>query len=108
MKKHRLDSVFYIPRPAGNNEMLNLFTHHSLVTIDQVIEHVNMLQDVSSGLLYDDYDIDGLMESAAYLIDTIDAKLQSQIIPYYSKNVTEPELWMCIVRDVQSDSAECL
>jgi hypothetical protein len=106
MEKHGMDSVFYVPTPdSTTGAMLNLFTHHSLVTIDQVKDHVD---DLKASSTYDDYDDDNLAESAAYLTDSIDAKLRGQIMPYCDKDVSGPELWMRIVGEVQSDSAERL
>jgi hypothetical protein len=106
MEKHGMDSVFYVPTPdSTTGAMLNLFTHHSLVTIDQVKDHVDDLKTLAT---YDNYDVNNLAESAAYLTKSIDANLRSQIMPYCDKDVSLPELWMWIVGEVQSDSAEHL
>jgi hypothetical protein len=92
MEKHGMDSVFYVPTPDSTmGAMHNLFTHHSLMTIDQVKDHVNDLKTLPT---YDDYDVNNLAESAAYLTESIDTKLQSRIMPYCDKDVSGPELWM--------------
>jgi hypothetical protein len=92
MEKHGMDSVFDVNHPnSTSGEILNLFTHHSLITVEQVIDQVKTLQDKSVAPFYDDYDVDALDESATHLIESINIKPCSQIMPYCDQNMIGPQ-----------------
>jgi Zinc knuckle len=104
MQTHGMDTVFYMKGVSGGasgDDGVELFTYHSKYTKTAVEDFVQ--NNVTNGV-YDDYAMDTLVESADWLLNSIDNGLKLGLRPSLRGVTYGPVLWMMIVGEVQSDS----
>jgi hypothetical protein len=104
IQTHGMDTVFYMKGVSGGasgDDGVELFTYHSKYTKTAVEDFVR--NNIANGV-YDDYALDTLVESADWLLNSIDSGLKLALRPSLRGVTYGPVLWMMIVGEVQSDS----
>jgi hypothetical protein len=100
-----MDTVFYVEGVANGTAdelttgAIELFTHHSRYTKDEVN---TFIEDKIKDKTFDSYANDVLKESARWLKGSLDQSLTIWMSNTLSKIHHGPGVWMCIVSEVQS------
>ena len=104
VKMFGMDSVFYIPDPAIN-KLVNIVLNHNKYNVQDILREMAKYSLQGS---YDDYDQRNLVDSAEFLLNSIDEVMSQQIGPFITHESTGPEIWMRIVGELQSSSSDRL
>lgn len=100
VKKHGLDTGFYMYDPSDASQVNSILTHHSQYTTDTVIKFWN-----SKYSQLDQTMRDALDESGEYLLNCIDKSLRNSIeLGLGNEKPIGPFVWMHLVNACQSDS----
>jgi GAG-pre-integrase domain/Zinc knuckle len=102
LELHGMDAVFYVQ--DSTKQLCNIVQQHPLFTVENVADLVTTYRTT----LYDDYDLDNLIDSREFLLNSIDSDIKLLISPFITSATSGPEIWMWIVGEIQSSSIERL
>ena len=107
METHGMDTVFHMKGAAADGSGAEeLFTYHAKYTRSQVDQFI--AEASRPGGHFDDvWCQSSLVDSATWLLNSLDESLKSSLHPSFVSRPTGPQLWMLIVAEVQSDFLYC-
>ncbi|GAX26628.1 hypothetical protein FisN_UnNu100, partial [Fistulifera solaris] len=96
---HGLDTPFYMNDPADLSRVIDLFVYHGKFTFDEVAKH---LEDMIKSGVFDQYMINSLSDSAAFLLNSLERSFQRTIRTSLSSGHARfgPLVWMKITEEV--------
>lgn len=96
---HGLDTPFYLPDPADDTRMLDVFNYHGKFTYDEVKLHI---EDKIKTEVFDQYMITSLSDSAAFLLNSLDRTFQRTIRTSLNFGDARfgPLVWMKLTEEV--------
>jgi hypothetical protein len=101
METRGLDTIIYLQDPGDPTIMINVISDHTRFTFDSV----KMAAPAQKGR-YDQYDLANDKAARTALLNSLSISLQDEVEERVQSSFTFPEVWMVLIRILQSDSVE--
>ena len=101
MRKHGLDTVFYVPDTQDKTKVVNVIEQHSKFELSYVKAEIRNLRRE-----WDEYDEANNETARDVLINCLESSFMDQLRPHNLDAMSAAEVWMTIIRSIQSTSTQ--